>query len=43
MESFRGEQDRLTLADKRVYDQECKVLINTVTEKFIAKLQQDKR
>ena len=42
-EKARGEQDRLTLADKRVYDQELQVLINSGATEKLNKLQQDKK
>lgn len=42
-ENARGEQDRLTLADKSVYDQDLQILINTGTTEKLEKLQQDKK
>lgn len=42
-EKERGNQDRLTLADKSVYDQDLQVLINTGSTQKLEKLQQDKK
>lgn len=42
-EKARGEQDRLTLADKSVYDQELQVLVNSGATEKLNKLQQDKK
>lgn len=42
-EKVRGEQDRLTLADKSVYDQDLQVLVNSGATEKLNKLQQDKK
>lgn len=42
-EKARGEQDRLTLADKKVYDQELQMLVNSGATEKLNKLQADKK
>lgn len=41
-EKLRGEQDRLTLADKAQYDQQLQVMINSGATQKLEKLQSDK-
>ena len=41
-EKLRGEQDRLTLADKAQYDQQLQLLVNSGATEKLQKLQSDK-
>lgn len=42
-EKARGEQNRLTLADKRIYEQELQMLVNSGATEKLDKLQEDKK